>query len=80
MADVMNAIKDRLVLSFKLSTDKTVSLSVDDPRVDLTELEIKSVMDSIITNAIFEIEGADMVSKVSAKIVSTDTTSYDLEV
>ena len=38
-------INKRLVMTFKTTDDKKVSLSVDDPREDITESEIKSAMD-----------------------------------
>ncbi len=72
--------KRRLVMSFKSDLDKTVSISVDDPRENLTEAEIKVVMDMIVEKNIFAPNGADIVQAVEAKIVVTDTTEYDLVV
>ncbi|WP_373600484.1 DUF2922 domain-containing protein [Paraclostridium bifermentans] len=72
--------KRRLVMSFKSDLDKTVSISVDDPRENLTEAEIKVVMDMIVEKNIFAPNGADIVQTVEAKIVVTDTTEYDLVV
>ena len=39
----------RLLMTFKTSDDKKVSLSIDDPREDITEGEIKSAMDLIVS-------------------------------
>ncbi|WP_312258381.1 DUF2922 domain-containing protein [Romboutsia ilealis] len=72
-------INKRLVMTFKTTDDKKVSLSVDDPREDITESEIKSAMDLVVDKNIFAPNGADIVSIVEAKVVVTDTTSYDLE-
>ena len=69
----------RLVMTFKTTDDKKISLSVDDPREDVTEAEIKSAMDLVVSKNIFAPNGADIVSAVEAKVVVTDTTSYDLE-
>ena len=69
----------RLLMTFKTSDDKKVSLSIDDPREDITEGEIKSAMDLVIAKNIFAPNGADIVQAVDAKIVVTDTTPYDLE-
>ena len=69
----------RLVMTFKTTDDKKVSLSVDDPREDITESEIKSAMDLVVSKNIFAPNGADIVSAVEAKVVVTDTTAYDLE-
>ena len=43
----------RLLMTFKTSDDKKVSLSIDDPREDITEGEIKSAMDLIVSKNIF---------------------------
>ena len=69
----------RLVMTFKTTDDKKVSLSVDDPREDITESEIKDAMDLVVSKNIFAPNGADIVSAVEAKVVVTDTTAYDLE-
>lgn len=68
----------RLLMTFKTSDDKKVSLSIDDPREDITEGEIKSAMDLIVSKNIFPPNGGDIVQAVEAKVVVTDTTPYDL--
>ena len=69
----------RLLMTFKTTDDKKVSLSVDNPREDITESEIKDAMDLVVSKNIFAPNGADIVSAVEAKVVITDTTAYDLE-
>ena len=69
----------RLVMTFKTTDDKKVSLSVDNPREDITESEIKDAMDLVVSKNIFAPNGADIVSAFEAKVVITDTTAYDLE-
>ena len=69
----------RLVMTFKTTDDKKVSISVDNPREDITESEIKDAMDLVVSKNIFAPNGADIVSAVEAKVVVTDTTAYDLE-
>ncbi len=71
-------ITKKLIMTFKSSDDKKVSISVDNPREDLTENEIKEAMDTIIEKNIFSPNGASLVSSISAKVVETDTTNYDL--
>ncbi len=71
-------IKKKLLMTFKTTDDKKVSLSIDDPREDVTEAEIKTVMDLIVSKNIFAPSGADIASVVEAKVVVTDTTPYDL--
>ena len=72
-------IKTKLLMTFKTSDDKKVSITVDNPREDLTETEIKEAMNTIIEKDIFSPNGGSLVSSVSAKVVQTDTTEYDLE-
>ena len=72
--------KKRLVMSFKNELDRVVSISVDDPREDITEGEIKNFMDMVVEKKIFNPNGADIVGVVEAKVVVTDTTEYDLVV
>ena len=69
----------RLVMTFKTDDDKKISLSVDDPREDVSEAEIKSAMDLVVSKNIFAPGGYDIVEAIEAKVVVTDTTSYDLE-
>ena len=70
----------KLIMTFKTTDDKKISLSIDDPREDLTESEIKSAMDLVVSKNIFAPGGADIVEAISAKVVVTDTTPYDLEI
>ena len=71
-------LNKKLVMTFKTTDDKKVSISVDNPREDLSENEIKSAMELIIDKNIFAPNGADLAALVSAKVVQTDTTNYDL--
>ena len=68
----------KLVMTFKTTDDKKVSVTVDNPREDLTEEEVKTAMELIKEKNIFAPGGADLASLVSAKVVETDTTNYDL--
>ena len=72
-------VNKKLIMTFKTTDDKKVSLSVDNPREDITESEIKDAMDLVVSKNIFAPNGADIVSAVEAKVVVTDTTAYDLE-
>ena len=68
----------KLVMTFKTTDDKKVSLTVDNPREDLTEEEVKTTMELIKEKNIFSPGGAYFASLFSAKVVETDTTNYDL--
>ena len=70
----------KLVMSFKSTLGRVVSISVDDPREDVTEAEIKAVMDMIVEKNIFTPNGADIVETIEAKVIVTDITEYDLVV
>ena len=52
----------KLIMSFLTSDDKKVSLSVDNPREDITETEIKSAMDLVVEKNIFAPNGGNIVS------------------
>ncbi|WP_042273413.1 DUF2922 domain-containing protein [[Clostridium] dakarense] len=68
----------RLIMTFKTNDDKRVSLSIDDPREDVTEEEIKTAMEAVLAKGIFAPNGAELTSVIDAKVVATDTTEYDL--
>ena len=69
----------KLLMTFKTTDDKKISLSVDDPREDVLESEIKSAMNLVVSKNIFAPGGSDIAEAISAKVVVTDTTPYDLE-
>ena len=70
----------KLLMTFMTQFGRKVSLFVTDPREDVTETEIKEVMDLIIEKNIFAPNGEDIVSAKEAKIVQTETTEFDLVV
>ncbi|MGL5711562.1 MAG: DUF2922 domain-containing protein [Paraclostridium sp.] len=70
--------KVKLVMTFLTQDDRKVSLSIDDPRQDLSERDIKDVMDLVVAKDIFAPNGEKLVGLVEAKVVATDTTEYDL--
>ena len=76
----MDGIEIRLLMSFMTEYGRRVSLFVTDPRPDVTEAEIKAVMDLIIEKNIFAPAGENIVSAKDAKIVQTETTEFDLEI
>lgn len=66
-----------LVMTFLNENNKKVSISVDDPREDVTQEEIKIVMDSIVSKNIFISNGGNLIKVEGAKIVSTSVTEFD---
>ena len=69
-----------LVMTFVSQDNSKVSLTVQDPREDLTEAEIKSAMELVVARNIFAPNGIDLVSSLDAKVVVTETTPFDLVV
>ena len=69
----------KLMMTFKTSADKNISLSIDNRRDEINETEIKTAMDLVVSKNIFAPNGEDIVEAVKAKVVITDTTPYDLE-
>ena len=71
-------VEVKLLMTFLNESGKKVSLFVTDPREDITEAEIKAVMELIVAKNIFAPGGDDIVSAKEAKIVQTETTEFDL--
>ena len=71
-------VKKRLMMTFKTDEDKNISISLDDPRQNVTEEEIHDAMNIILNNDIFAPNGETLISLVGAKIVETGTTEFDL--
>ncbi|MGL4914135.1 MAG: DUF2922 domain-containing protein [Romboutsia sp.] len=72
-------VETRLLMVFSTSMGRKVSLYVSDPKENLTESEIKTAMELIVETNIFAPKfEEDIVSAVEAKVITTDTTEYDL--
>ena len=70
----------KLVMTFKTTAGNKVSITVADPRTDVSEQEIKDAMEVIVNNNIFAPNGSDLVEALDARVVRTNTTDYDLVV
>ncbi len=68
----------KLVMTFLTAIGRKVSISMDDPRENLTEEEVINTMNLIVEKNIFAPHGSHFTSAVEAKVVSTDTKEYDL--
>ncbi|CAA7603165.1 Protein of unknown function (DUF2922) [Acididesulfobacillus acetoxydans] len=62
-----------LRMTFNTATGKTVTLTLPDPKADLTAAQIETVMDQIIAKNLFTGQGGDYLSKQDIKIVDTST-------
>ena len=68
----------KLVMIFRNSAGKNVTISIDDPKDDLTEEQIKTAMELIVEKNVFKKNDYALFEAVEAQIVSTQTTGYDL--
>lgn len=63
-----------LRMSFRNEAGRTVSISIDSPRVDLAAADVENAMDTIIDRNIITTTGGDLVSIVRARIISSTVT------
>ena len=63
-----------LQLNFNTASGKRISLTVDEPRADLTPQSIEAAMQEIIAANVFEINGAGLASIVSARVIERNVT------
>ncbi|MGI6712861.1 MAG: DUF2922 domain-containing protein [Bacillota bacterium] len=74
----MAEVKKVLRMSFEAQDGSTMSLTLDNPKMGLTQSDIEGAMDIIISKNIFAPAGGDLVAKKDAKIIDTITTDmYD---
>lgn len=67
-----------LVMNFLNESGKKTAVRVSNVKEDITEAEVKNVMDVILAKNIFTTSGGDLKSKDSAEL--TDKNSSKLEV
>ncbi len=65
-----------LRMVFRNEAGKNVTISMDNPKNDVTTAEIEAAMDLVIARNIFTSSGGDLVSKQDIRII--DTTTNDL--
>jgi hypothetical protein len=61
----------KLVMSFLTAQGTTSSMTIDEPKEGLTEAEVRSVMESIITQNVFNTAKGDLVEIKAAEIITT---------
>ena len=69
-----------LYMIFKNTLGNSFTITVDAPREDLTEQNIVDAMNLIKLKNISQPKGYDIAETVSAKVVASNTTVYDLAV
>ncbi len=62
----------RLQMIFKNQDDRKKTVSIDSPRADLTDVEVQTAMNDIITKNIFNSSGGDLIGISGARIITTD--------
>ena len=67
-----------LYMTFKNSLGNSCTISVDDPKQDITEQNIIDFMNLVVQKNIFQPKGYDITTTVSAKIVNANPTEYNL--
>ena len=67
-----------LYMTFKNTLGNSCTITVEDPKADITEQNIIDAMNLIKTKNIFQPTGYDITTTVSAKIVDANTTEYNL--
>lgn len=66
-----------LIMTFINDQNNKVNILIDDPREDITELEIKTIMDDIVAKNIFISKGGNFVKIDCAKIVNTSVAEFE---
>jgi hypothetical protein len=61
-------------MSFLNQGGNNVTISLDNPKEDLTAAEVQTAMDLIIARNIFTSSGGDLISKAYARVIDTTTT------
>lgn len=61
-----------LKMTFTLDNEKTKTLNLPNPRADVTADDVRSFMNSAVTQNAFDVSGAKAASVKSAVIRSTD--------
>lgn len=67
-----------LVMTFKTKGDSKASVTIKDCLPLLEKENIATIMDTIIAQNIFETKTGDLVAKVGAKIIKSESNSYEL--
>lgn len=67
-----------LIMSFKNVGGNITKITLKNIREDVTESEVQSLMEKIVTSNIFISTGGDLVSKVRGEIIEKTTESFEM--
>ena len=68
-----------LQMIFKNQNNRNFTISIDDPRQDLTGSEVKTAMDTIVSKNVFQTTGGDVIEAAEARIIDTQIVELELE-
>lgn len=71
-------IKKKLEMDFLDNINKNHRISLNDPKADLTDIEVFAVMDVILGANVFQSRNGDLVDKVGARIVTTSVDEMEV--
>ncbi|WP_409227724.1 DUF2922 domain-containing protein [Gudongella sp. SC589] len=64
-------VKTKLEMDFLDDQNKNYRISINEPRADITDMEVFAVMDTLLGAGIFQSRNGDLVEKVGARVVTT---------
>jgi hypothetical protein len=65
-------MEKNLEMFFMNAAGKNSRISVADPKEDLTQEQVQTAMDTIVSNNVFDTAGGDLIKAVNARIVTRD--------
>ena len=68
----------KLVMTFERADGEKVNLTINDPKDGISQDDIQSAMELIVEKNRFAPNDMDLVAPLSAKVVQTETTEYEL--
>ena len=68
----------KLEMDFLDALNKNYKISINDPRSDLTDVEVFAAMDQLLTANVFKSNNGDLIEKVSARVVTTSIEEMEL--
>ena len=68
-----------LELVFELTDGKSLTLSVPNPKTDITDNEVNAAMQTIVAANVFVREGETIAAKKGARIVEREVTEFEIK-
>lgn len=67
-----------LQLIFRTAGGSRRTISVEDPKGDLTDAQVQAAMDTIVAKNIFQTGAGDLVAVIDARRVTTEIDDFDI--